>query len=316
MTSLPQLARRRSRLFVRFCIITLVACSDLFISTTIARDPKNLRPSIGRSDRRVRSVQIHEQNYNYLDEGTGPCIVLVHGSHLAEGIFERQIPALVNAGYRVVCPYLAGIGGSAISGPMTVQKDIEDTWILLDLIDVSRFVVGGHSGGTRHALHMLLERPQRILGIILIDGTYYLAGPASKLGRERMTPIAREGYDRYHEEFKAINHPFSYHNEYNLRLYKEWTAMDPAYYRKVTRPPIDRTLPKGIYCHVPMLVFASGWGKISNDDPEAAALRAALPADRATLHVVTEAGHFVQLEQSQIVNDKLIRFLDGEIKAR
>ena len=39
---------------------------------------------------------------NYEDHGTGKPIVLIHGWPLSLRSWEKQVPALINAGYRVI----------------------------------------------------------------------------------------------------------------------------------------------------------------------------------------------------------------------
>ncbi len=284
----------------------------LLAATAAILSAKEPAPTGGLSDPPAKVTRIHDREYRYVDEGTGPFVVLIHGARVAQGVWARQLPVLVKAGYRVICPYAAGMGGSEITGPMSTAKDADDVWALLDQLGAERIVVAGHSAGAREALQMLLEKPDRIAGIVLVDGSYALAGPAAQLGPERLTTAARKGYERYRHEFEELKLPWVYHNEFNLREYRAWAAMDPAFIERVSRrpDPRNRPLPSGIYCQVPMLVFASGWGKITAEDPEAAALRGKLPAKQVFFQVITESGHWVQIEQAELVNRTLVSFLE------
>jgi epoxide hydrolase 4 len=51
----------------------------------------------------VNGVRLH-----YVEEGEGPLVVLLHGFPEAWFGWERQIPLLAEAGYRVVAPDMRG----------------------------------------------------------------------------------------------------------------------------------------------------------------------------------------------------------------
>jgi non-heme chloroperoxidase len=87
-------------------------------------------------------------NLYYEDHGAGKPIVLVHGYPLSGRAWEKQIPALVEAGYRVITYDRRGFGQS--SQPWsgydydTFAEDLHQLVIKLDLRD---FALGGHSMG-------------------------------------------------------------------------------------------------------------------------------------------------------------------------
>ena len=60
---------------------------------------------------------------------------------------------------------------------------------------------------------------------------------------------------------------------------------------------------------MPLLVFAAGRGRVRPGDPEAADLAAQLPASRSRLEVVTDSGHYIQHEQPEAFNARLLDFL-------
>jgi pimeloyl-ACP methyl ester carboxylesterase len=49
---------------------------------------------------------------NYIDEGRGPAVLLVHGFPDSCHVWRHQIPTLVAAGYRVIAPDNRGLGQS------------------------------------------------------------------------------------------------------------------------------------------------------------------------------------------------------------
>jgi pimeloyl-ACP methyl ester carboxylesterase len=84
----------------------------------------------------------------YEDHGSGKPIVLVHGYPLAGRAWEKQIPALLAAGYRVITYDRRGFGKS--SQPWTgynADTLAEDLHALVTKLDLRNFVLGGHSMG-------------------------------------------------------------------------------------------------------------------------------------------------------------------------
>ena len=51
-------------------------------------------------------------DFNVLVEGQGPDVLLVHGFPDSNSVWRHQIPALVDAGFRVIAPDRRGFGES------------------------------------------------------------------------------------------------------------------------------------------------------------------------------------------------------------
>ena len=263
---------------------------------------------------KIKELRIDGRRYGYLDEGQGNAVVLLHGHFIAEGQWDPQIPVLVKAGYRVICPHRSGMGVSDPSAFMSDAGDADDTFLLLDSLGVQDCVAVGHSAGTAHARQMLLSRPDRVSGIVFADGLFYLSGASSKLGTDRYSPDTLKDYERNRATLEANDLPWYYPSDYNVSLLEEWNAW-------VRRHPNAREQlqrrddPRNVHfdperpCAVPMLLIASGWGKIRPGDPEVDALRERVPARDAQVVVLTECGHYVQLEQAEAFNAALIEFL-------
>src|SRR5215472_12288997 len=85
----------------------------------------------------------------YEDHGSGRPVVLIHGYPLSGRAWDRQVPALLEAGHRVVTYDRRGFGKS--SQP-TVGYDYDtfadDLRTLLDALDMQRVTLVGHSMGT------------------------------------------------------------------------------------------------------------------------------------------------------------------------
>jgi pimeloyl-ACP methyl ester carboxylesterase len=63
---------------------------------------------------RERDVNVNGVRLRVLEDGDGPLVVLLHGFPDNAFTWDRQIPALVAAGYRVIAPFLRGYPPSEV----------------------------------------------------------------------------------------------------------------------------------------------------------------------------------------------------------
>jgi haloalkane dehalogenase len=116
----------------------------------------------------------------YLDEGSGPLVLLLHGEPTWSYLYRKLVPVLVDAGYRVVAPDLIGFGRSdkpARQEDYTYARHVE--WVRsvlfdrLDLTDISLFC---QDWGGLIGLRLVAEHPDRFTRVAagntgLPDGT-------------------------------------------------------------------------------------------------------------------------------------------------
>jgi pimeloyl-ACP methyl ester carboxylesterase len=53
---------------------------------------------------------------NFMEKGSGPALVLIHGLMMSHKMFETVLPGFTEK-HRVICPDLRGHGGSDSLGP-------------------------------------------------------------------------------------------------------------------------------------------------------------------------------------------------------
>ena len=116
----------------------------------------------------------------YLDEGTGPVVLLLHGEPSWSYLYRHMIPVLVEAGYRVVAPDLIGFGRSdkpALMEDYTYARHME--WLrslLFDALDLTDVTLVCQDWGGLLGLRMVAEHPDRFARVVaantgLPDGT-------------------------------------------------------------------------------------------------------------------------------------------------
>jgi non-heme chloroperoxidase len=84
----------------------------------------------------------------YQDLGSGPPVVLVHGGCMSHRVWESQVHALLEAGYRVVTPDLRGHGDSdKPASSYTAEMYAEDLAVMAEHLDLDSFTLLGWSLG-------------------------------------------------------------------------------------------------------------------------------------------------------------------------
>jgi 3-oxoadipate enol-lactonase len=128
------------------------------------------------------------------DCGTGPAVVLLHGFPLCRRMWQPQIAALVEGGYRVIAPDLRGFGESAApDGPYSMNVYADDVVGLLDALGIERAVVGGMSMGGYVLLNLLERHPRRLTAAAFL--VTRAAGDDAAGGAKR-TALAHDARER------------------------------------------------------------------------------------------------------------------------
>jgi len=119
--------------------------------------------SVGREN--SADIEIH-----YEDHGAGQPIVLIHGYPLSGRGWDKQVPALLDAGYRVITYDRRGFGAS--SQPATgydYDTFAADLSALLERLDLREAILVGHSMGTGEVTRYLSSyRSARVAKGVLI----------------------------------------------------------------------------------------------------------------------------------------------------
>lgn len=119
------------------------------------------------------------------DEGPkdAPAIILLHGSNADLHTWEPWAQALKGQ-YRVIRFDQVGHG---LTGPDPKHDYSRDNYVadileVADALGLKQFVLGGNSMGGKHALAFAVAHPERLTGLVLVDGS---GGPMLKLARKK-----------------------------------------------------------------------------------------------------------------------------------
>ena len=117
-------------------------------------------------------VEVNGLKFNVLDAGTGPGVLLLHGFPDSSRLWRHQVPALVDAGFRVVAPDLRGFGRS--DKPQDVEayrigEMLDDVRGILRILGVPKVHVVGHDWGAALAWMFTITQPQKVDRLVAIS---------------------------------------------------------------------------------------------------------------------------------------------------
>jgi pimeloyl-ACP methyl ester carboxylesterase len=114
-----------------------------------------------------RTVQLPSGPVEYLDQGHGPAILLVHGIFGGHDAALRLVDPGVLDCYRRVAPSRFGYLGTAMPEQASVLLQADTHAALLDALGVEWVVALAGSAGTTSALQLALRHPERVLALVL-----------------------------------------------------------------------------------------------------------------------------------------------------
>jgi pimeloyl-ACP methyl ester carboxylesterase len=106
----------------------------------------------------------------YEVRGEGEPVLLIHGSHVAEAFAPLASEAVLADRYRLIRYHRRGFAGSdRHAGPFSIEQQARDAIFLLEHLGVGRAHVVGHSYGAVTTLQLVLDAPQAVHSIVLIE---------------------------------------------------------------------------------------------------------------------------------------------------
>lgn len=274
------------------------------------------------------SIDLGDVSYHYVEAGSGPVVVLLHG--WPETWYAwRHVIDLLAPHFRVIAPDLRGLGDS--SRPATgydkasIARDIVR---LLDHLGVDTFDLAGHDWGGVVAYALARDAPQRVRKFAVLD----VSIPGD--GADGFSQGGKRWHHAFHRLPKLPEELTAGREELYLRwFYNEWPVVREAldldavaeYLRTYTLPnamhcgfEYYRALPDDIEYNAQRLnavgkltIPALGLG---GDGPWARGTDVGESLRRVAINVrgevVPNCGHFMPEEQPEIVASVLRHFFE------
>jgi pimeloyl-ACP methyl ester carboxylesterase len=144
----------------RRALLTLVACGSVFAAVAIAQTSESGGAFATLPGRRIW----------YVDTGgTGAPVVLLHAASGSVLMWEKQLPALRAAGYRVISFDRVGWGKSELDEGAMPGTAADDLQALLAVLKVDRFHLVGTAAGGFVAFDYALSFPDRLRSLTVAN---------------------------------------------------------------------------------------------------------------------------------------------------
>ena len=274
----------------------------------------------------TKIVDIEGEEFPVVDVGSGPTVLLLHGFPDSRFLWRYQIPALVEAGFRVLAPDLRGFGEAP--RPTSVEPYrrpylIADILNLLEAVGVAWAYLVGHDFGASLAWRLAGSYAERFERAVFLS----VGAPTSS----GWTTVEQREKSWYFDFFLKVGVAEKALKADDWKLFREWTrgqGDQERYLQDLARPealtaalnwyrgsfsPLSPgeaplpPLPAWTPIHMPVL------GVWSDRDPfllePQMALSAGTVAGPWRYERINEAGHWLMLDQPELLNRLLIEFL-------
>jgi pimeloyl-ACP methyl ester carboxylesterase len=267
----------------------------------------------------------------YSDAGTGPAVVLVHGTPSHSYIWRNVVPGLRDAGYRTLVFDLLGYGLSErpVGRDTSVAAQVRVLERLLEARGIDRANLAGHDIGGAVAMTFALRNRERVSKLALIDPVSYDSWPSEtwqEIIRNRLPEYEKQSEEEFREmmtrQLRMTVHDRERMTGEVLEAYLEPLSgalgrasffehqvrhYDSRYTREISGDLQKLSMPVRIL-----------WGEEDEWQPTSYARRLRRDIPNSELVVVPEAGHFLMEDAPERVTAELSGFFaeDGNPATR
>ncbi|MEE8551930.1 MAG: 3-oxoadipate enol-lactonase [Desulfobacterales bacterium] len=257
-------------------------------------------------------IDVNETTFHYRFDGPehGPVVMLSNSLASDLSMWNIQIPALVEAGYRVLRCDSRGHGQSAVTvGPYSIEMLAADAVGLMDALGLGKvhfcgLSMGGMVGqmlGTRHG--------DRLISLSLCATSAHIA--PREIWDERIETVRKNGMDAVADA--TIDRWFTKAGQ--ERLQSEVNKVQ----RMILNTPVDgfcacsaaiRDMDQRETIRV---ISTRTLVVVGEHDPGTPVSAAELIHERITsskLRVISDAAHFINVEQASVFNNILLEFIE------
>lgn len=251
-------------------------------------------------------LKLRGETLNYVSEGDGPPLLLIHSLGTASWLWEAQVRHW-RSRFRVVAADCRGHGRSGFGAGATMEGNAQDLATLLQALDLKDLTVVGLSMGGVIATHLYGLAGDRIRGLVLADTFCHMPGGADRIAglEKRLGAVEMDEFARAYAE-ETLLRPTA---ERLAALARGIAATSKeAYLQTVRSLFVQDTREALAKVDVPVLVLV---GDQDQRTPRPMAEAVAQAAPRARLEVIPDAAHLANLDNPQAFQQAVDRFLSG-----
>jgi pimeloyl-ACP methyl ester carboxylesterase len=150
----------------------------------------------------TNGIRLHYLEFN----GTGPTIILMHGLTANAHAFDGLISEGLAPAFHVISIDLRGRGKS--EQPLTgysMKHHADDVLGLMDALNISSAIIGGHSFGALLSLYLAANHPDRVEKLILMDAAARMHSNTKEMLVPALSRLGQKfsSFDNYIEKVKA-----------------------------------------------------------------------------------------------------------------
>jgi pimeloyl-ACP methyl ester carboxylesterase len=258
---------------------------------------------------------------HYVRTGSGtPPLVFVHGFACSHEDWLLQINELKSRFEIVACDLRAHGQTPGRPAECTIENFGGDVAALLSLLDLEKSFLVGHSMGCRVVLEAARVAPERVGGLVLIDGSRTGSGDPAAAEAAARAAVEKNGYPAFAEALfrQMFFAPTALSEAIVERALRQSAGFGPSLWPSMARwdaATMDAALAS---VRVPVLVIQSTARnaelkrtmlKAGESSPYLEMLKKGLKNPR--IEVVPDVGHFTQLEAAATVNRLISGFAAG-----
>lgn len=248
---------------------------------------------------------------NYMSEGSGPPVTLVHGVGANLESWDA-IAENLSRKYRVVRMDLRGHGKSSRIETCSLENFLEDVSLVLDTLEISRTHLVGFSLGGMIAQAFVLAHPERVEKLALVSAVAgrtpeeraNLQARARKVREEGIASVVAAAADRWFTESFRQKNP-----ELVSRRLEELRANDHRSYSAAYAVFAEGDLGARLHEIRHPTLIVTGEHDIGSNTRMARFMHDAIPG--STLHILPKLKHSVLLEAPTEIAGLLLDFLSA-----
>ena len=266
-------------------------------------------------------VEANGRRIHYLDYGSGPPVLLLHGGGAGSAIWFRQIAELAQS-HRVIAPDHPVFG---LSSQVAYEVPFVDSIFryltgFMDALRLNRVDVAGLSMGAQGALSLAINSPERIKRLMVFDSAglgkafplVFGLGTVPLIGRLIVRPN-RLGQDNHFKTMEVVDSDFADAEIYKRYAYDVTLSSGHADAMRASLKVITGLGgQKSIFSDdelrsisVPTLGI---WGEHDKVIPVEHGYRLAELVPNSSLHIIANSAHVPLLDNPDQVNDLLTGF--------
>jgi len=256
----------------------------------------------------------------------GPAVLMLHGGPAVTNYMEMLAPEV--GGWRAIYYQQRSQPPSTTEGPFTVDQHVADAIAVLDAVGVDRAVLIGHSWGTHLALQIAVTHPERVAGLVLIDGPGVVGdGGVPEMGKNLFDRLPAQSRLAFAEIQERLNSPDATDEDAAASLGLVWPGYFGSMENALPYPPQMRSSLAGYVATMGSMMenlatgFADSLTSVTvpaifllgdaSPMPVSQGIHAAQFLPNSSVSIVPGAGHLVWYEAPGVVAEALASLRPG-----